>query len=138
MRASGEFQLIESYLTALGAVRADVVLGVGDDAALLAPAPATPFIVVCSGTGGPGAGDPDVAARCCATEAFAGLRAAGAVPAWVTVALTLDRADEAWVARFAASLDDACAAEGVSVIGGDTTSGRRAVTLFATGLATRS
>jgi len=137
MPARGEFQLIESHLSALGAARADVVLGVGDDAALLTPAPASPLVVVCSGTGTRGAGDADVAARCCTAEAFARLRAAGAVPAWVTVALTLDSADEAWVARFAASLGDACAAEGVSVIGGDTTSGRRAVTLFATGLAAR-
>ena len=123
----GEFQLIESHLSALGAAREDVVVGVGDDAALLTPAPATRLIVVCSGTGAQGAGDAEVAARCCAAEAFARLRAAGAVPAWMTVAMSLEDADEGWVARFAAALGDTCAAAGVSVIGGDTTSGRRAI-----------
>ncbi len=36
-----EFELIRCYFAPLSPARPDVVLGIGDDAALLAPAPAT-------------------------------------------------------------------------------------------------
>ena len=42
----GEFELIRRYFTAAGAARADVLLGVGDDGAILAPPPGQQLIAV--------------------------------------------------------------------------------------------
>jgi thiamine-monophosphate kinase len=49
--------------------------------------------------------------------------AMGATPAWFTLALTLPRADEAWLAGFSGGLLGLARREGVALIGGDTTAG---------------
>ena len=134
LTAAGEFDLIDAHLSGLGARRSDVVLGVGDDAAVMTVPEGARLATVCAGTGAQGADDAGEAARTCAASAFDALGEAGATPAWITLALTLERGDEDWVAQFAAALDLICRARGVSVAGGDTTSGRRAATVFATGL----
>jgi len=136
MPGGGEFELIARHLSGLGAPRADLLLGVGDDAALLETAGAALQVAI-AGSGAHGALDPERAAGEPLAAAFAALRDAGAVPAWVTVALTLPEPDEPWVTRFAARLHRDCARAGVGVAGGDTTAGARAVTLFVTGIGAR-
>lgn len=126
-----EFQLIARHLCRLGAVRDDVVLGPGDDAALLDPGPAP--LAVAHATAD-ARGDPEAVAHECLDHTLAVLAAAHARPAWATLALSLSTADEAWLQAFAHALDVACRHAGVSVVGGDTTRGTQAVTLFVTGL----
>ena len=48
----------------------------------------------------------------------------GAEPAWALLSLTLPRADEAWLAQFAARPATCAARHGVALVGGDTTRGR--------------
>ncbi|MGH8566194.1 MAG: AIR synthase related protein, partial [Gammaproteobacteria bacterium] len=42
-------------------------------------------------------------------------------PAWATLALTLPRADEGWIADFARGFFDLAEAHGVALVGGDLT-----------------
>ncbi len=47
----------------------------------------------------------------------------GATPAWATLALTLPNADAGWLERFSGGLWDLADANGVALVGGDTTRG---------------
>jgi thiamine-monophosphate kinase len=51
------------------------------------------------------------------------LAAMGATPAWATLALTLPSANAAWLDKFSRGLLDLARAEGVVLVGGDTTRG---------------
>lgn len=51
------------------------------------------------------------------------LAAMGATPAWLTLALTLPRADEPWISAFSAGLSGAMQQYKIQLIGGDTTQG---------------
>lgn len=133
-----EFELIERYFAAPGIAREDVVLGVGDDAALLAP-PAGHEVRLAVSTLVPGV---DCSPRCapqalghrCLALPLGRLAAMGAAPAWATLALTLPEADEQWLAAFAGGFRELALRWQVQLAGGDTTRGPLAVTVFAHGL----
>ena len=128
-----EFALIERYFRSCGAPRTDVVLGVGDDAALLAlPAgrelvAATDTLV--AGVHFPVGSPPDSIGHRALAVNLSDLAAMGAQPAWALLALTLPQADEEWIARFAAGLCALARAHDVALVGGDTTRGPLCVTV---------
>ena len=128
-----EFALIERYFRAGGAQRADVRLGVGDDAALL-EAPAGRELVAATDTLVEGihfpAGAPpaSIGHRALAVN-LSDFAAMGARPAWALLALTLPQAEEPWLAEFAAGLGALARAHGVALVGGDTTRGPLCVTV---------
>jgi thiamine-monophosphate kinase len=123
----GEFDLIRRYFSRIGATRPDVVLGVGDDAALLRmPADmelAAAVDTLVAGRHFP----PDSDARSIGHRALAvnlsDLAAMGATPAWATLALTLPTADPDWLERFSGGFAQLANAYGVALVGGDTTAG---------------
>ena len=122
-----EFELIERYFTGRGAVRADVRLSVGDDAAILAPRPGAELVLaldtIVSGVHFPA----DMNGRFVGHRALAvnlsDIAAMGAEPAWALLGLTLPAADESWLGDFASGLDDLARRFGVALVGGDTTRG---------------
>ena len=122
-----EFELIERYFRACGARRADVRLGVGDDAALL-DLPAGRELVAAVDTLVAGvhfpAGSPpaSVGHRALAVN-LSDFAAMGARPAWALLALTLPEAEEGWLAEFAGGLGALARAHQVALVGGDTTRG---------------
>ena len=61
------------------------------------------------------------------------LAAMGAEPAWVTLSLTLPRADANWLESFAGGFGALASRHGVALVGGDTTRGPLAVTVQAHG-----
>jgi len=128
-----EFALIERYFRTCGAQRADVRLGVGDDAALLAmPAgcdlvAATDTLV--AGVHFPIASPPASIGHRALAVNLSDLAAMGARPAWALLALTLPQADEAWLGEFAAGFDALARAHAVALVGGDTTRGPLCVTV---------
>ncbi|QKT04400.1 thiamine-phosphate kinase [Ectothiorhodospiraceae bacterium 2226] len=135
----GEFDLIARHFARLGAQRRDVTLGVGDDAALLAP-PAGQHLVVAVDTLVAGVHFPtDTAAADIGHKALAvnlsDLAAMGAQPAWFTLSLTLPRADEAWLTAFAGGLRALAEAHGVQLVGGDTTRGPLTISVQVLGFA---
>lgn len=137
-----EFDLIDRYFRACGAKRADVHLGVGDDAALLeCPAGAELAAAVDSLVAGVhfphGSPPASVGHRALAVN-LSDLAAMGARPAWALLALTLPEADESWLSEFAAGMAALARAHDVALVGGDTTSGPLCVTVQAMGHVPRS
>ncbi len=126
----GEFELIERYFSrskSAAGNRTDVILGIGDDAALLR-VPAGADLVAAVDTLVAGRHFiADCDARSIGHRALAvnlsDMAAMGATPAWATLALTLPSADGAWLERFSAGLLDLADTHGVALVGGDTTAG---------------
>lgn len=134
---AGEFELIEKYLSRLGGQRDDVVLGVGDDAALLRPPPGLELAwavdTIVEGVHFPvGLEAADVGHRVLAVN-LSDMAAMGAQPAWALLALTLPDADEEWLRGFARGLHDLAREHGTAIVGGDMTAGPRSATLTIVG-----
>ncbi len=136
--AISEFDVIERYFRRGRPLRDDVVLGVGDDAALL-QVPANHQLVATVDTLIAGRHFPqhtaafDVAYKALAVS-LSDLAAMGADPAWATLALTLPEADESWLKAFAEGFFQLAKRYRVDLVGGDTTRGPLSVTLQLLGL----
>ncbi len=131
----GEFELIDRFFGRPGtaAGRADVILGIGDDAALLR-LPANTDLVAAVDTLVAGRHFPlDSDARSIGHRALAvnlsDMAAMGATPAWATLALTLPSVDTVWLERFSSGLRQLAALHGVALVGGDTTAGPLCISL---------
>jgi thiamine-monophosphate kinase len=137
--AQSEFELIGKYFARLGAQRADVRIGVGDDGAVLMP-PASREMVVVTDTlvegvhFPPGSPAISIGHRAFAVN-LSDIAAMGAEPAWALLALSLPRPDEEWLAQFARAAGDLCRRHGVALVGGDTTRGPLTVTVTIIGIA---
>ncbi len=120
----GEFDLIRRYFQR--PVRR-AALGVGDDCALLAPAPGMQLAISSDMLVEGRHFFADVNPRLLGHKALAvnlsDLAASGARPLAFTLALSLPRADEAWISEFAAGLLALADAHECELIGGDTTGG---------------
>ena len=119
-----EFELIRRYFPQ---ERGEgVVLGIGDDGAVVAPGAEKLAVAVdtlVSGVHYPAAlAADDVGWRAVAVNA-SDLAAMGARPLWFTLALTLESADAAWLGKFSEGLYAAASKYGATLIGGDTTRG---------------
>lgn len=132
-----EFDLIRRYFTC-DARAAGVIVGVGDDGAVLQPSAGCQQVqvtdTIVEGVHFPAninAGD--LGYRAVAVN-LSDIAAMGASPRWMTLALTLWDKDESWVEEFAAGLLGAAAQYGVALVGGDTTQGDSVVvTVHVTG-----
>lgn len=136
-----EFTLIKRFFTNLGAQRSDVVLGVGDDAALVLP-PAGQEVVIATDTLVEGQHFPpqfeaeDIGHKALAVN-LSDLAAMGAMPLYATLALTLPAMDEEWLSQFAHGFATLARTHGVSLVGGDTTKGPLAITVTVVGVVPR-
>ncbi|KLD71202.1 thiamine-phosphate kinase [Xanthomonas pisi] len=121
-----EFDLI-ARLRARIAARADVPLGIGDDAALLQP-PAGEQLAITADTLNAGVHFPhetlpeDLGWKTLAVN-LSDLAAMGAQPRWCTLSLSLPHDDLAWVDAFADGFFALADAHGIALVGGDTTRG---------------
>lgn len=133
-----EFDLIRTYFTDLTPDRADVALGIGDDAALVSVPPGQQVAVSVDTLVSGVHFLPSVSPRALGHKALAvnlsDLAAMGAEPAWVTLALTLPTADHTWLAEFAEGFSGLAARYGVALIGGDTTRGPLSLSIQVQGL----
>ena len=120
----GEFDLIRTFFTR--PVRR-AALGVGDDCALLAPAPGMQLAIssdmLVEGRHFFADVDPLRLGHKALAVNLSDLAACGARPLAFTLALSLPRADTAWVAAFADGLLALADAHDCELIGGDTTQG---------------
>ena len=128
-----EFDIIERFFRRPGRSREDVLLGIGDDAALLA-VPCDRELAVAVDTLVAGRHFPpatpafDIGHKALAVN-LSDLAAMGAEPAWGTLALTLPEVDEAWLQSFADGFFALADRYGVQLVGGDTTRGPLSVTV---------
>ena len=110
-----------------------VVLGPGDDGALLVP-PAGQQLVMTQDTSLVDRHFPadmapaDVGYRCLAVN-LSDLAAMGANPLWFLLSLTLPEVDEDWLAEFSRGMFELADQAGISLVGGDITRGPLAVSI---------
>ena len=136
---AAEFDLIAILRDRCAIARADVRLGIGDDAAILAP-PAGHELVVATDTLVAGVHFPqstrpeDIGWKALAVN-LSDLAAMGATPAWALLALTLPAAERAFVERFADGFAELAAQHHVALIGGDTTRGALTISVTVLGFA---
>jgi thiamine-monophosphate kinase len=128
-----EFELIHRYFSRLGAARADVLLGVGDDAAILrtpddADLAASVDTIVCGRHFPEDSDARSIGHRALAVN-LSDLAAMGARPAWAMLSLTLPRAEPDWLDGFARGFGELARAHEVMLVGGDTTAGPLAVSV---------
>jgi thiamine-monophosphate kinase len=114
------------------------IVGIGDDAAVLAP-PESQQLVVCTDSLVAGVHFPmDTPAGAVGHKALAvnlsDLAAMGAEPAWFFLALTLPSADTGWLESFAEGMARLAADSGILLAGGDVTSGPLNICITAVGV----
>jgi len=121
-----EFDLIARYFTRPAR---QARLGVGDDAALLAPTPGQELVVAADmlveGRHFLATADPYGLGHKALAVNLSDLAAMGATPRWVLLALALPAAEASWLERFAAGFFALADAHAVDLVGGDTTRGPR-------------
>lgn len=136
--AASEFELIRRFFVDATAARADVTLGIGDDCALLQVPPGKTLAVsvdtlVVDRHFGADV-DPEALGHKALAVNLSDLAAMGATPAWVTLAITLPAADDAWLGAFMRGFAGLARAHGVQLVGGDTTRGPLSITVQVQGL----
>ncbi|MBP8126046.1 MAG: thiamine-phosphate kinase [Aeromonadaceae bacterium] len=133
----GEFELIRRYFQR-PVRRKDVVLGSGDDCALLS-VPADALLAVSTDTLVAGVHffadmDPRKLGHKALAVNLSDLAAMGAEPRWVSLALTLPEVNESWVAAFAEGFLALADFYNVELIGGDMTRGPLSMTVSIKGV----
>lgn len=125
-KAVDEFELIERYFARQGEAQG-VVIGVGDDGAVLQPEPGRELVTVVDALVGDIHFPSQIGAYHLGYRAVAvnlsDIAAMGARPRWMTLALTLTEARPDWLEQFAAGLFAAADEHDVALVGGDTTRG---------------
>ncbi len=129
-----EFELIRTYFEVDDH---DAVLGIGDDAALIAPARdqllAVAVDTIVSGQHFPHATAAHAIGHRALAVNLSDLAAMGATPRWFTLALTLPESDGEWLEAFSEGLLSLARQHRVGLIGGDTTRGPLTITVQALG-----
>jgi len=133
-----EFNLIKRFFTEQVTNRKDVVLGIGDDCALIAPSERQHIAIttdtLVSGVHFPVNTSPRAIGHKSIAVNLSDLAAMGAEPAWISLALTLPEFNEQWLTEFCAGLFELCEYYNIQLIGGDTTQGPLSITVTAQGL----
>ena len=124
----GEFDLIERFFKVpFVSDRPDVLVGIGDDCALLSVSSdqhlAVSSDVLVQGTHFFTDVDPSKLGHKCLAVNLSDLAACGARPKAFTLALTLPALDASWLEAFSKGLYDLAQQHGCALIGGDTTRG---------------
>lgn len=133
-----EFSLIDRYCQNIGVSHQATSIDVGDDAAVI-QIPSNKELAISVDTMVEGVHFfPNVSAENLAHKIAAvnlsDMAAMGAEPKWATLALSLPKINENWLAAFSMSLNRVLTHYGVQLIGGDTTQGSLTLTMQIMGL----
>nr|VFK15681.1 MAG: AIR synthase related protein, N-terminal domain [Candidatus Kentron sp. LFY] len=129
-----EFELIERFFSTGTAQREDVILGIGDDAALIRIPPGRGVVTAIATVRDPMRNTPPESLGHHALRlSLDHLVDFGAIPAWATLALTMPKADRDWLARFSDGMKDLARRSRVCLVGGDTTQGPLSITIVSNG-----
>jgi thiamine-monophosphate kinase len=132
-----EQSVIERFFRHLGAVRTDVLLGIGDDAALLRARLGCDLVQTTDALIEqvhflPGSPSRSLGHRVLAVN-LSDLAAMGATPAWALLSLTLPQIDESWLGEFAAGFGVLARTHEVALVGGNLSRGPLSATVQLTG-----
>lgn len=129
-----EFDLIARYFTRPAP---SAQLGVGDDCALVEAPPGETLAIttdmLIEGTHFLAHADPFLLGHKSLAVNLSDLAAMGAQPRWFTLSLALPGVEEGWLAEFATGLFALADAQGIELIGGDTTRGPLSISITAMG-----
>ncbi|HEC11677.1 MAG TPA: thiamine-phosphate kinase [Acidiferrobacteraceae bacterium] len=122
-----EFTLIQRFFASGGVTRDDVVLGVGDDGAVLRCPPHQELVmtsdILLAGHHFPEATPAcDIGYKSLAAN-LSDLAAMGAEPAWASLQLVLPEADETWLSDFIRGFYELAKVYNLQLVGGDTVRG---------------
>ncbi len=136
--AQDEFAIIRQYFSAIGEPGADIVLGVGDDAAVVEVPAGFQQVVsldtLIADVHFPADTNPaDIAYKALAVN-VSDLAAMAATPSWFLLSISLPRVDTTWLEQFSAGLGKAAEQFGLALIGGDTCRGALSISLQIAGL----
>ncbi len=132
-----EFDMIKRFFAEQSVKRKDVLLGIGDDCAIVKPderynlAITTDTLV--AGVHFPHNTEARAIGHKVIAVSLSDLAAMGAEPNWLSLAITLPKIDEAWLKEFCAGVFELAEYFNVQLIGGDTTQGPLSVTVTAQG-----
>lgn len=134
-----EFDIIRKYFM-FNEVRDDVILGIGDDAAILDIAEhhqhqqlVQSVDTLVAGVHFPLETSPqDIAYKALAVN-LSDMAAMGAEPAWFTLAITLPDDDDAWLKAFSDGLSALAKKYKIQLVGGDTTNGPLCISISING-----
>jgi thiamin-phosphate kinase len=123
----GEFELIQRFFVRDTGPKSGVILGIGDDAALLNLPEGSDLVaavdtIVAGRHFLEGTDARSIGHRALAVN-LSDIAAMGATPLWATLALTLPSIDLEWLEKFAAGFMDLADLHAVALVGGDTTRG---------------
>jgi thiamine-monophosphate kinase len=122
-----EFDLIRQYFLNQPVHRSDVHLGVGDDAAIVAPKPGMELVVAADvineGIHFPIGTDPAAIGHKVLAVNLSDMAAMGAEPAWFTMTLSLPETSHQWLDAFCTGLYQLAKDYQLQLIGGDTVQG---------------
>ena len=98
-----EFELIKKYFTEQAVNRKDVLLGIGDDCAIITPTERQNIAIttdtLVAGVHFPHDTEPRAIGHKAIAVNLSDLAAMGAEPAWISIAITLPEIDEVWVRK---------------------------------------
>jgi thiamine-monophosphate kinase len=128
-----EFALIDRFFKNRGLARTDVILGIGDDAAVTRIDAGSDLVIatdtIAEGTHFPAGTSPHAVGFRSLAVNLSDLAAMGAEPLWCTLSLTLPSGDANWVAGFAEGFFELANRFNVALIGGDTVRGQLSITV---------
>jgi thiamine-monophosphate kinase len=131
-----EFELIARHFQRAPR-SADVRIGIGDDGAVVAPAPGIEYVIsvdmLVEGRHFAAGTDPAFLGHKTLAVNLSDLAAMGARPRFVLLAGALPAVDQAWLSAFMEGFDALAGRYGVELIGGDTTRGPRTLCVTAIG-----
>ena len=121
-----EFQVISEYFQS-ASTKDDVLLGIGDDAAIIKPPPGHKLVVstdtLLESVHFPANAPAGLVAQKALRANLSDMAAMAATPRWFSLALTLPKTDSDWLKSFSQGLLQDAEQYGCSLIGGDTTKG---------------
>jgi thiamine-monophosphate kinase len=133
-----EFELIKHFFTQQAVKRKDVLLGIGDDCAVVASTDKQDIVVttdtLVAGVHFPLETSPRAIGHKAVAVNLSDIAAMGAKPSWLSLAITLPEVNEDWLTEFSAGVFELCEYYNVQLIGGDTTQGPLSITITAQGL----
>lgn len=133
-----EFELIEKFFESLSICRKDVLLGIGDDAALI-QVPPEKLLVSTTDSFIEGIHffkdtPPEAIGYKALAVNLSDLAAMGSTPCWISLAISLPFIDAVWLERFAKGFATLLKQFNLQLIGGDTTKGNLSITVQALGV----
>jgi len=133
-----EFELIKHFFTEQVVKRKDVLLGIGDDCAVVSSTENQDTVIttdtLVAGVHFPLETSPRAIGHKAVAVNLSDIAAMGAKPSWLSLAITLPEVNSDWLTEFSLGVFELCEFYNVQLIGGDTTQGPLSITITAQGL----